>query len=272
MESVTLCVVRIKADGTAPAARPSSVTDTLDRDQIAQWRKDWDAVMAMFMPGLAGFEATLFAAAEAVGGSAPGRVLDLGGGPGILAERMLRRWPAAAVTLVDLDPVLLTVARAGTPDEVTVVEADLATSAWPGAVDRRGSFDVVIAVMTVHYLHARQVAALYRNARPMLAPGGILVVADVMPDGGIPSVMNAMGPVADEAAAELAWAQWWHEVAAVPAFEAMLRQREELFGSRPKAEPTPEMAWHLDAARAAGFAEVGVLWRCGGYAAFVAVA
>jgi len=272
MESVTLCAVEITADERASSAQSSSVTDTVFRGRIARLRRDWDAVMAMFMPGAGSFEATLFTAAETIRGGAPTRVLDLGGGPGTLAERMLRRWPAAEVTLVDLDPVLLTLARAGTPDDVTVIEADLAAPSWPAAVDCRTPFDVVTAVMTVHYLNTRQVGALYRRARPMLAPGGMLVVADVMPDGGIPSVLNATIPVADEAAAGLAWAQWWHEVAAVPAFEALLGQREQLFGSRPTEELAAEMAWHLGAARAAGFTEAGVLWRCGGYAAFAAVA
>jgi len=223
------------------------------------------------MPGLDSFEVALFAAAEASRGGAPARVLDLGGGPGTLAERMLRRWPAAAVTLVDIDPVLLTLARAGAPDGVTVIEADLATSSWPAVVDCSAPFDVVTLVMTVHYLSAEQTAAVYRAARKKLTPGGLLVVADVMPDGDIPSIMTAMRPVADEAAAGLAWAQWWHEVAGVPAFEALLRERESSFGSRRAAELTSEMTWHLDAARAAGFAEAGVLWRCGGHAAFAAV-
>ena len=106
----------------ASTSQSSSATGTFDREQIAQWRKDWDAVMAMFMPGLDSFEAALFTAAEAMcAGGAPARVLDLGGGPGILAERMLRRWPTAAMTLVDLDPVLLTLARAGTSDDITVL-------------------------------------------------------------------------------------------------------------------------------------------------------
>jgi len=255
----------------ASTARSSSNTDTFDRDQIAQWRSDWYAVMAMFMPGLDSFETALFAAAEASRGGAPARVLDLGAGPGVLAERMLRRWPAAEVTIVDIDPVLLTLARVGAPEEIGVLEADLATSSWPGPVSGRGPFDVVTLVMTVHYLNNRQTGALYRTVRQMLAPGGLLVVADVMPDGGIPSLMNAMRPVADEASAGLAWAQWWHEVAGDSAFEELLRDRETLFGSRETAENTAEMTWHLDAAYAAGFAEAGVLWRCGGHAAFAAV-
>jgi len=253
----------------APIPAPSP---TLERARIARWRSDWDAVMARFVPGLAGFEAALFAAAEAVRRGAPARVLDLGGGPGVLAERMARRWPHAEVGLVDLDPVLLALADAAVSGTVTVLEGDLAGSSWLAAARAGGPYDVVTVVMTMHYLHEAHADALYRDARELLAPGGLLVVADLMPDGGISSVMSAMPSIVDEAAAALAWADWWRDVTGAPAFASPAQQRAALFAARQPAEFTPDAAWHLDAARAAGFSEAGILWRCGRHAAVAAVA
>ncbi len=245
---------------------------TLDRARIVEWRDRWDAVMARFVPGFAGFEASLFAAAEAVRRGAPARVLDLGGGPGVLAERMARRWPHAAVGLVDLDPVLLALAEAAVPDTVTVLEGDLSGPSWLAAARSGAPYDVVTVVMTMHYLHEGRAAALYRDARKVLAPGGLLVVADLMPDGGISSVMSAMPSIVDEAAAALAWADWWRDVTDARTFASLARRRAEVFAAREPAEFTPDAGWHLGAARAAGFTEAGILWRCGRHAAVAAVA
>jgi SAM-dependent methyltransferase len=254
------------------ASRPpaSSVAPALDHERMAQWRRDWDAVMARFVPGLADLEATLFAAAESVRRGAPGGVLDLGGGPGILAERMARRWPRAAVGLVDLDPVLLTLAGAGTGGAVTVLEGDLAGPSWLTPARTRAPYDLVTAIMTLHYLSPAQARALYRDARSLLVPGGLLVIADLMPDDGIPSVMGTMASIVDEAAATLAWSRWWREVADTPSFAPLIRQRAALFAARVPADFTPDVTWHLDTARAAGFSEAGILWRCGRHAAVAA--
>ena len=244
----------------------------VDPARIARWRTDWDAVMARFVPGLAGFEAALFAAAEAVRRGAPGGVLDVGGGPGVLAERMARRWPRARVGLLDLDPVLLALAGVAVSESVTLLEGDLAGPSWLSAARRHAPYDVVTVVMTMHYLPEERARALYREARTVLAPGGLLVVADLMPDDGLSSVMAAMPSIVDEAAAELAWAGWWSEVTGTPALAPLVRDRRTLFAARATAEFTPDAAWHLAQARAAGFAEAGILWRCGRHAAVAAVA
>ncbi|GIF14859.1 class I SAM-dependent methyltransferase [Actinoplanes teichomyceticus] len=239
----------------------------LDPARVAGWRTTWDAMMTSFVPGLAGLERVLGAAVEALRGAPPGRVLDLGGGPGLLAERMATRWPDATITLVDLDPVLLELARAGLPGTVGVVRADLAAS-WPAATG--GAHDLITAVMTVHYLTPEAIRALYAAARDALAPGGLLVVADLMPDDGLPELMAALDPGPGEAAAELAWAQWWGELAAVPEFRHLMAARARLFRDRPPAAFTAGLNWHAATARAAGFGEAGALWREGRHAALAA--
>lgn len=256
----------------ASRAPLSTLPPAADPALIDRWRAEWDAVMASFVPGLAGFEAALFAAAEAVRRGAPGRVLDLGGGPGVLAERMARRWPGAEVGLLDLDPVLLALAEAALPDRVTVLEGDLGGPSWLAAARPGAPYDVVTVVMTMHYLREGPARAVYRAAREVLAPGGLLVIADLMPDEDIASVMTAMPSIVDAAAAELAWAAWWREVTGAPELAPQVRERAALFAARDTAEFTPGVAWHLAAARTAGFTEAGMLWRCGRHAAVAAVA
>ncbi len=225
--------------------------------------------MSGFVPGATALEQTVHAAAEAASGGSPRRVLDLGGGPGVFAERMARRWPGAAVTLLDLDPMLLALARAGVPGTVSVVDADLASRDWDA---RTGAgFDLVTAVMTVHYLAPEQARAMYAAAYRAVAPGGLLAVADLMPDDEVPGLMRALEPGPGEAAAELAWAQWWGELAEVPECRGLMSARAEVFRDRQPAEFVAGPGWHAAAARDAGFAEAGVVWRCGRYAALAAV-
>jgi SAM-dependent methyltransferase len=240
----------------------------LDRDLTARRRHAWDVVMAGFVPGLATLEETVFTAAEAVRDAHPARVLDLGGGPGLFAERMARRWPAADVTLLDLDPVLLALARAAAPPRLAVRAADLASGDWPASAGE--GHDLVTLVMTLHYLPPEQVRAVYGAVRALLAPGGLLVVADLMPDDGLPGLMAALNPAPGEAAAELAWSQWWDDVVNAPDLCKHARQREAVLRGRTPAEFAAGPAWHAATARAAGFSEAGLLWRCGRYAALAA--
>jgi trans-aconitate methyltransferase len=249
---------------------PPALIDALGRERIAGWRDGWDAMMAGFVPGMTSCEETIFHAVEGLHGGPPNRVLDLGGGPGALVGKMAARWPGTSVTLLDVDPVLLALARADLPSGVTVHEGDLCTPAWTA---RTGcEFDLVTSVMTMHYLQPEQARALYREAHRVLAPGGLLIVADLMPEQSIPAIMAAFDPAVGEAVAELAWAQWWSDITQTRELEHLVQARKTIFEKNPPAEFTADTAWHLDAARAAGFAEAGVLWRCGRYAALAAVA
>jgi SAM-dependent methyltransferase len=189
-----------------------------------------------------------------------------------MAERLAATWPHADVRVLDLDPVLLLLAESGVPAGVTVHQGDLASSSWPAEFAGRAPMDLVTIVMTMHYLPEGQARELYRHARAVLRPGGLLVVADLMPCGDLPSILNDSRPVADEAAAGLAWTRWWDRLRAEPAFAPWIRRRDALFAGRAPAESTPSEAWHREAAREAGFREAGVFWRRGVHAAVCAVA
>ena len=243
----------------------------LDHQLVQRWRGSWDALMRRFMPELASFEGAMAALAESACGGAPASVVDLGGGPGLLAERLSLRWPRADVGVVDLDPLLLALAEAGTPPGVTTHRGDLGTSRWIDAIARFCPADLISVVMTMHYLPESQARAIYHDARAVLRPGGLLIVADLMPNGDVPSLMNASYPVADEASAGLAWARWWEKAGAEAAFGPLLRQRQQVFAGRRPAEFTPDEQWHRATALAAGFREAGAVWRRGPYAAMCAV-
>ncbi|WP_250031690.1 class I SAM-dependent methyltransferase [Paractinoplanes maris] len=241
---------------------PSTALDS------ARWRTAWDEVMTGFVPGLETLEAAIGTAAESVLGRPPARILDLGGGPGVITERMAGRWPGAQVTLIDIDPVLLAMARDGVPPSVTVLDADLSEPGWTSTAG--GAHDLITAIMTVHYLRPERVRSLYRRCHQAMSPGGLLIIADLMPDDGLPTVTSALNPAPGEAAAELAWTQWWGEAA--EAFAHLMPARTEVFRHRAPANFAGTVSWHLAATRTAGFREAGLLWRHGRHAALLALA
>ncbi|KHD77904.1 hypothetical protein MB27_08375 [Actinoplanes utahensis] len=234
-------------------------------------RSGWDEVMAGFLPAAQSGEAAMLTVAEAVCGGPPRRVLDLGGGPGVFAERMATRWPAADVAVLDLDPVLLALAAAAAGDRLTLHRGDLEASWWADLA-AAGPYDLITTVMTIHYLAADQARALYRAARALLSPGGLLVVADLMPEPALTGVMDRLHPAVDEAVAGLAWTRWWDQLRADASLEPLMSERASLLRDRVPAEFTPPVDWHRAAARDAGFGEAGVVWRWGAHAALAAVA
>jgi SAM-dependent methyltransferase len=111
------------------------------------------------------------------------RVLELGSGPGMLAEHLLQHVETIETyTLFDFsEPMHQLAAQRLAPFALRVVhvvgsflEDDWASRLTP-------SFDAVVSMQAVHELRdATLVPALYREARRLLTPGGVLVVGDIV--------------------------------------------------------------------------------------------
>lgn len=72
-------------------------------------------------------------------------MLDLACGTGSITDRVLKRFPEATSTGVDLDPALLTIAEGHFAGDarVTFVTADLKDPDWRAALPH-GSFDAIL--------------------------------------------------------------------------------------------------------------------------------
>lgn len=118
-------------------------------------------------------------------GSVPAdsRVLDLGCGTGHMLLRWAQRYPE--VTGVDHSAGMLGVARRAVARRefanISLIEApveDFLQGATPG-------YAAISAVGFLHHLQADERASLFSHARRLLAPGGMLIIAepmDVPPD------------------------------------------------------------------------------------------
>lgn len=118
--------------------------------------------------------------------STAARILELGSGPGMLAEHVLDRCPSVArYTLLDfaMPMIRLSQERLGRhASRTTFLQADFKTDSWPGAAG--GPFDFVFSLQAVHELrHKRHAPRLYSQIRALLAPGGEIVVCDHLPEG-----------------------------------------------------------------------------------------
>lgn len=107
------------------------------------------------------------------------RVLELGSGPGFLADHLLRAWPGLDYVALDFSPAMheLAAERLGErAARVRFVERSFREPAWGQGL---GPFDVVVTHQAVHELrHKDYATTLHAQVRPLLAAGGRYLVCD----------------------------------------------------------------------------------------------
>lgn len=127
----------------------------------------------------------LFTAEMAAAFDRPARVLELGSGPGFLAQRILVALPVASYTLVDVSPAMHRLAKArlsAHADKTVFVTADYGGADWTGGLDR---FDALVSLQAVHEVrHKDRVPGVYRALQPHLDDGAVALICDryISPD------------------------------------------------------------------------------------------
>jgi SAM-dependent methyltransferase len=118
--------------------------------------------------------------------SVPSSVLELGAGPGFLAQRLLEAYPLVEYTALDLSPAMHALARARLGPlraRVRFMEADFKGPGWSAPLPR---YQAVVTMQAVHELrHKRHAPRLYQAVRELLIPGGVFLICDhVCGEGG----------------------------------------------------------------------------------------
>jgi SAM-dependent methyltransferase len=241
------------------------MTGTTTGTDWRAWQESWDRQQEWYMPDREERFRVMLDVVEAVVGPEP-RVLDLACGTGSITDRLLRRFPNARSTGVDLDPALLMIAE-GTfagDDRVSFVTADLTAPDWRERLPY-DSYDAVLTATALHWLHTGPLAALYGQLAGVVREGGAFLNADHMVDGATPRINEAEAVLRrarrDAARAEgaLDWADWWALAAEDPALSAATARRFEIYGEHADGD-TPSLDWHARALRDAGFAEARGVW------------
>jgi len=112
------------------------------------------------------------------------RVLELGSGPGFLAEQVLSRCTQLATyTLFDFSEPMLDMSRQLVErfPSATFLLGDFRSDGWTQLAT--GPYEAVVSMQAVHEVrHKRHVPRLYRQVHSVLVPSGIFVVADRTPE------------------------------------------------------------------------------------------
>ncbi|MFF9499101.1 class I SAM-dependent methyltransferase [Streptomyces sp. NPDC014656] len=231
----------------------------------AGWQQSWDRQQEWYMPDREERFRVMLDMVEALVGPKP-RVLDLACGTGSITDRLLKRFPDAVSTGVDLDPALLAIAR-GTFEgdgRVTFVTADLKDPAWTASLPY-DTYDAVLTATALHWLHSGPLTALYGQVAGLVREGGVFMNADHMIDTATPRINAAERAQRharmdrEKAAGVADWAEWWALAAKDPALAEPTARRFEIYGDHADGD-MPSAGWHADTLRAAGFGEARPVW------------
>jgi SAM-dependent methyltransferase len=250
----------------------------LDRETARDWIERWDRQQEESLPDREDRFTALIDAVEEGTERADPLVLDIGCGPGSLGVRLLTRLPRATVIGIDADPVSLTLGRAAYRDVTGLrfADLDLRVPGWSaklGLTPGGRAPDAAVSTTALHWLPEPDLRALYAELASVLRPGGLLL------DGDHFSVDAKESPTL--ARLDLAlrqredqrrfpgghpenWHAWWDAAAADPALAGHVaeRGRRRVEAGHHDTEST-QLAIHVEALKAAGFAEVGTLWQRG---------
>jgi SAM-dependent methyltransferase len=117
---------------------------------------------------------------------AQARVLELGSGPGFLAEQLLAHCPNIDhYALLDFSQPMLDQSRrrlADYQERTEFLRADFKSDTWPSLVGAQ--VDFVVSLQAVHELrHKRHAQRLYAQLAPLLRPNAEVLICDHLPAG-----------------------------------------------------------------------------------------
>jgi SAM-dependent methyltransferase len=246
----------------------------INRDAAKAWVERWDAQQQAYLPDREDrFTAMIDAVEEAAGRPDP-LILDLGSGPGSLAVRLLERMPSATVVALDADPLLLALGGSAWRElpGLRFADADLRTAGWSAGLglDRRP--DAAVSTTALHWLPQPALAALYAELAGVLRPGGLVLNGDHLREDDDAPTLASLGRALIEREARRrfpgghaeTWPEWWAAASRDPDLASLYAERQaRRVESEHHGSPAARLSVHIDALRAAGFAEIGTLWQHG---------
>jgi tRNA (cmo5U34)-methyltransferase len=208
---------------------------------------DYDRVIRTFIPH---YETMRSVQLDLLAGVLPtgGRVLDLGGGTGALAEAIAERFPTVQIEIWDTDPAMLSIARERCHrfgDRVHLIEQSFASRLIP--------CDAVVACIALHHVKdLTQKGNIYAQIYQALRPGGIFANAD--------ATMSMAVPVE-----KASFRDWTKHMLDQGISTDQIRQH---FSDWAKEDYYPPIDRELRLLATAGFAEPDCFWRKAPFAVF----
>lgn len=113
------------------------------------------------------------------------KVLDVGSGPGFLAERVLAGCDVASYHLFDFSPYMLELSRVRLRDfgdRAVFHQGSFLDEGWWQSLPC--PFDAIVSMQAIHEARdSARIQKLYDELKPLLRGGGIILIADEVNDG-----------------------------------------------------------------------------------------
>ncbi len=188
-------------------------------------------------------------------------VVDLGGGTGRLAEKILTASPAARVLVIDqAEPALEIAQQRLVPfGERAATGISKLQANWDSLLT--GAPSAIVSMSAIHHLDAGEKSQLYARCHAALSPGGLLVNGDEIrdeDDGAYLAQMQTWGRHMDRMVAAGKIAESFHD--ALHQWKA--RNIDRYAEPRASGDDCHQtIGEQLDYFREAGFAQVDCAWR-----------
>lgn len=101
-------------------------------------------------------------------------ILDIGAGTGLLSEYLIKKYPKASFTLIDLSDQMMDMAKErfmGCQNIKYIID-DYTKH------DFKEKYDMVVSALSIHHLADQEKTDFYRKSYILLKPGGIIINAD----------------------------------------------------------------------------------------------
>ena len=145
-------------------------------------------------------------------------------------------------------------------------------SGWSAALRVERAPDAAVSTTALHWLPQAALVALYAELSGLLRPGGALVNGDhLREDDAAPRLQQLERALLERAELRRfpgghaeSWTDWWTAAATDPALAALAAKRAaRAVDSEHHGSPAGRLSVHVQALRAAGFAEIGTVWQRG---------
>jgi tRNA (cmo5U34)-methyltransferase len=215
-----------------------------------------------FVPGR---EEQIAAVLDMIPDPGDGLLVDLCCGEGLLSRALLERFPRARVLAMDLSPAMLEQARttlAPYGDRFAARPFDLADRAWRTFPEPVRAF---VSSLAVHHLDGPGKRELFLDLAAALAPGGAVVIADLVKPA-TPAAHELAARAWDDAVRRRSLELAGH----LGPYEKFRDERWNLYAD-PEPDPIDQPSPLLDQLRwleAAGLTGVDVCWMKAGHAVF----
>lgn len=247
----------------------------MDTITARKWLDRWDTQQERYVADREErFRVVIDVVRQATAGIAKPRIVDIGCGPGSLAERLADALPHAEIVGVDADPLLLEMAKSAARADVRFVRALLGEPDWADAVGMAGEWDAVVSSTALHWLAPTELAQVFATAAGRLRPGGVLVNADNM---HLEGPLDEFAKVVLDARAKRVgvvdnedWRAWWDAVLAEPGMGDLAAERSKVTYSHDSSSGLT-VGEYVAYLTGAGFAAAGPVWQFGDDHVVVAV-